>query len=42
MCDFDALSCECATRNLELKALNVKTEKKEKKRIREKDQVTIY
>ena len=31
MCDVGALSCEFATRNLELKALNVKTEKKEKK-----------
>ena len=33
MCDVDALSCEYATRNLELKALNVKTEKKEKKEL---------
>ena len=30
MCDVDALSCECATRNVELKAMNVKTGKNEK------------
>ena len=33
MCDVDALSCKYATRNLELKALKVKTGKKKKKEL---------